>query len=108
MDIRTISLTQGKETIVDDEDYDVLMLFKWSALEQGNGKIWYAVTNSSRTLPIPRTMIAMHRFILGPFPGKEIDHVNGDGLDNRKANLRRATRTQNTANGRAWGGISKY
>lgn len=40
----------------------------------------------------------MHREILQPGPGFEVDHVNGDGLDNRRANLRECVRTQNNAN----------
>lgn len=93
--MRTIPLTQGKVAIVDDEDYEELSKHKWYATEK-YGK-WYAV----RHLPRQRRKqkaIQMHRKIIGFPEGKDIDHINHNGLDNRRANLRICTRSQNKKN----------
>ena len=86
--MREIPLTQGKVALVDDEDYDELIKHRWCASKHGSR--WYALT------AINHHLVYLHRFIL---PNKhEIDHINGDGLDNRKVNLRSCNRSQNNAN----------
>ena len=93
-----IPLTQGKVALVDDADYERLAAFKWYALR--SGRRWYAVRMTSRTLG-PQRPIYMHHEIFGkPPPGLETDHVNGDGCDNRRVNVRFVTRTQNQGNAR--------
>ena len=88
--VRTIPLTKGLFAIVDDEDYQALSLHKWSATDCGNMTYALREENGRR--------IYMHRTILSPPPGSETDHVNMNGLDNRKCNLRVATRSQNNGN----------
>jgi len=91
--MKEIPLTQGKVALVDDDDYERVMQFKWYVFKTGNR--WYAGSNSPG-LPM---RILLHRFILGLKPNDpEVDHVNGNGLDCRKSNLRFATRSQNMAN----------
>ncbi len=89
-----INLTQGKVAFVDDEDYERVSRFKWYARNsRGN---WYA----TRTLPTingKRKQIQMHSFIL-EFPALEIDHKDGNGLNNSRGNLRLATHSQNCYN----------
>lgn len=86
--MKTIPLTQGKVAMVDDEDYPVVSRFAWQYA--GNG---YAITGSLG----PK--IYLHRLVYGRKNGKtEIDHINGDRLDNRKQNLRLATRAENSYN----------
>jgi len=94
---KKITLTQGKIVIVDDEDYDWIRQWKWCAAK--DHQCFYAV----RGIWIKGTYkaIRMHRQILNPPPNKEVDHINGDGLDNRRCNLRISTRSQNGANQRA-------
>ena len=90
--MRIIPLTKGHVAPVDDEDYDELSRFNWQVDEWG-----YAV----RYQGLPggkQTTIRMHRQILNAPRGVEIDHVNRDTLDNRRENLRVATRRQNMAN----------
>ena len=83
---KSIPLTQGKFAIVDDEDYDEIARHKWYYL---NG---YAQRHA------PRGVTRMHRVIAGTPPGMDTDHINGDGLDNRRSNLRVCTHSQNMAN----------
>lgn len=98
-----IPLTQGLFAIVDKEDYERLNKHKWHASYDGNGL--YASTNIVDGLN--RKTLKMHRFIMNAQKGQMIDHINGNGLDNRKVNLRFCTRSQNGANRRACG-TSKY
>jgi hypothetical protein len=84
---RRIELTRGKYTIVDPEDYGWLNKYKWHT-NCGNGKFYAANKN------LPK----MHRLIIKPPNNLFVDHINGNGLDNRKANLRLATCAQNNWN----------
>jgi len=91
--MKYIELTQEKYAIVDDENYIWLKRNKWTFTQ--NGKIEYAaryLTSSSGK----RIKIYMHQEIIPC--AKEIDHINGNGLDNRKENLRSVTRSQNNLN----------
>lgn len=90
---KEIPLTKGKKAIVDDSDYEWLM--RWSWCFNSNG---YAV--SATFTGIKGKVVYMHRLIMEPPKGKDIDHINGDGLDNRRSNLRIATRSQNLCNKR--------
>lgn len=83
--MRFIPLTQGKLTIVDDEDYDFLNQWKWSWLKNNWGG--YAVRGTRCRKEHRQNMIYMHRFIINTTKGMEVDHVNGNKLDNRKSNL---------------------
>lgn len=92
---RRVPLSQGKFTLVSDEDYERVMQFKWS---YDNG---YASRNAYTKLPdgtVRRERIMLHRFIMGTPPGMDCDHRNRNKLDNRRCNLRNATRSQNMAN----------
>jgi hypothetical protein len=95
--MKTIPLTQGKEALVDDEDYDELNKYKWHAhLDPETGQ-WCAVRNLPR-INGKRKNIKMHRQIMGDPIGKSIDHKNHDRLDNRKSNLRICSHSQNNSN----------
>lgn len=100
---REIQLTRGKVAIVDDEDYDRLHAFKWLAIENRKGGVWYAArTISGRrkngTRKGGRTIL-MHREILNTFDRAiETDHINHNGLDNRRQNIRTASASNNRAN----------
>ncbi len=96
--MKVIEITRGLSAIVDDEDYDLVAHRRWQAkpaVRQVEGKTaWYAQAQFDR-----RTVF-MHRLILGAEKGQEVDHINGNGLDNRRANLRFCNRSQNSANTR--------
>lgn len=86
--MRKIKLTRGKEAIVDDDDFEYLNKFKWHYQAQG-GYAFRAKQHGARQ---------MHRTIVNCPGGKFVDHINGDGLDNRKSNLRICTKAQNGMN----------
>lgn len=94
---RTIPLTKGKVALVDAEDYTDLSRFKWQALVHPKAKTSYAVRSSPLVNGV-RRYILMHRHICGVPKEVEIDHRDGDGLNNRRSSLREATSEQNSHN----------
>jgi hypothetical protein len=90
---RRIPLTQGRFAIVDPEDYDRISRYKWH-LNKGTHTC-YAVRSLTNGKKEPRKNMRMHDLILNLPPDRYCDHINHNGLDNRKANLRPATRAQN-------------
>lgn len=94
---RKIPLTRGECAIVDDEDYDYLMQFSWQYDPKGYAQRGRLISEQRRKGR--KGTILMHRQIMGfdkPRPG--VDHINGNGLDNRKVNLRPANQSLNNAN----------
>jgi len=99
--MKEIKLTKGKVALVDDADYDLLNQLNWYAF--WNGKTFYAARNSPKKRGVT---IFMHQMILGVKGG---DHINGNGLDNQRANLRACTVSQNGMNAQPrLGCASKY
>ena len=97
-----ITLTQGKLTIVDDEDYEFLNQWKWHY--GGKGYAVRTIYTGSRTNGTRKGIkIMMHRIIMKTPVGMETDHRNGNTLDNRKVNLRNCTRIQNRWNNKSKG-----
>jgi hypothetical protein len=104
--VREISLTKGLVALVDDADYELVAAFSWHA-SRGTKGGWYA-RRMVEGRPHTR-YISMHRFLLDEPAGLGVDHRNGNGLDNRRSNLRLATQLQNNRNqrispDRQWGG----
>lgn len=93
--MKKIELTRGKETLVSDEDYEELKQHNWCVTPQDGGK-WRAVRRDPSSSV--GSLIYMHRQILDPPDDMQVDHINGDPLDNRRENLRLATQSQNLAN----------
>lgn len=92
--MKEIQLTRGMVALVDDEDYIFLAQWKWAYKDKGHRNTGYAVRGKS--MPNGRYKVfAMHRVIMDALITHEIDHINGNGLDNRKENLRIATKAQN-------------
>jgi hypothetical protein len=87
-----ILLTRGKVALVDQEDYDFLMQWKWTLHSEG-----YAYRNNREGDRFPR-IIMMHRIINHTPKGMVTDHINRNRLDNRKVNLRSATKRENSLN----------
>jgi hypothetical protein len=102
--MKTIQLTRGKVALVDDCDYERLSMLEWCALKHPS--TFYAV-KSGRTAT-GRKMTYMHREILKPPHNMQCDHIDGNGLDNRRCNLRICTQAENLRNGRARAGSSRF
>jgi hypothetical protein len=94
--MKIITLTQGKEAIVDDSDFDLLSQWNWYAVNNSD-RGFYAVANME-----PGKPTRMHRFLLSiNDPKIFVDHINHNGLDNQRVNLRTCTRLQNQRNRRS-------
>lgn len=99
--MKQIPLTQGKFAIVDDEDYEFLSQWKWH-ISHG-----YALRSDLSSYP--KKTISMHRVITGTTGNQLVDHIDRNGLNNQKSNLRIVTRTQNGMNRKSHSGSSsKY
>lgn len=95
--MKKIRLTLGKYALVDDSDFEWLNQWKWYAIKDHN--IYYARRAYKNPSPPPRQKAEiMHRLILGVEGNTKVDHVNHNGLDNQRRNIRVATVSQNTAN----------
>lgn len=98
---RRVKLTKGKYAKVDACDYERVTSIRWSAVKKGRN--YYAL--SYRSVGGRKYNLGMHRYILGVRErGIVVDHINHDGLDNRRGNLRRASHRENMRNMRKWKG----
>jgi len=92
--MKKIKLSRGLFATVDDDQYEKLNAFKWSALK---GRYTYYAVRTQHNL---KKTILMHRQIMEAAKGTLIDHKNGNGLDNTKENLRFASYAENQHNRR--------
>jgi len=85
--MRGILLTKGQFTVVDNEDYDLVVQHKWLATAAG-GKFYAA-----RKIQTPKgsRLLYLHRFLMRPPDHLVVDHINHNPLDNRRSNLRVCT-----------------
>lgn len=90
--MKRIPLTQGKFAIVDDNDFEWISKIKWYARKDRNN--YYAENHKGNR----KSSTKMHRMIINAPEGFSVDHINGDGLDNQRKNLRLCTTEENTRN----------
>lgn len=95
--MKEIRLSNGRMAQVDDADFEWLSAWNWHC--HGEGRKRYAGRFERRGAGV-RVFISMHRVIAGAQAGQEVDHVNGDTLDNQRANLRCCSRFENHRNQR--------
>ena len=102
--MKRIKLTKGQFALVDNEDFDKLNQWKWQI--QNDRRTFYARTR--QRIGKKRPSFRMHRVIMKAKKGQQIDHRDGNGLNNQKSNLRFCTRSQNHMNEGPRGGTSKF
>ena len=95
---KQIPLTQGKCAIVDATDYEWLVEWKWSLVESNRCHTSYARRYLRGSKRNHAKYATMHREIMNTPKGMQTDHINGNGLDNRRCNLRVVTQSQNQMN----------
>jgi len=104
--MKNISMVGGHIVLVDDEDHECLSQWNWHFC---NGYAQRVCGIGGPTAKYKRFHVLMHRQIMGDIESVFYDHINGNKLDNRKANLRPCTNAQNQANQKIkTGGTSKY
>lgn len=93
----------GGHTLISETDLEAVSEYKWCVNKKEAGK-------KTSYVRMPDDSRKLHQFLLGPAPeGHVIDHINGDGLDNRRENLRFCTHGENHANeGKRVGGTSAF
>lgn len=92
--MKEIILTNGMKSKIDDKDFDVVNLYNWYAEKHGLN------FRAHRTFRVDgkNKKIYLHRFILKLKKLEIIDHIDGDGLNNQRSNLRICTQKENCAN----------
>jgi hypothetical protein len=95
-DVAYVTLTKGYEAIIDAADVPLVEGFNWSAFVNKDRRTVYAV-RGGRYGP-KRLLIRMHRVIMNTPSEMKTDHIDGNGLNNRRTNLRVATNSENMRN----------
>ncbi len=93
--MKKIKLTQGQYALIDDADFEWLNQWKWRAGK--HGRSWRASRTVFNRLP-NQASIFMHRVIMKAKKGQEVDHIDGNGLNNQRKNLRFCTHAENSKN----------
>jgi hypothetical protein len=101
---RTIPLTKGYSATIDADDYEFVSSWKWCA--RVHGRTVYAA-RASRYCG-RHHIVYLHRMLMLPGHDEQVDHISGDGLDNRRCNLRIASNAQNQHNRTRTFGCSRY
>jgi hypothetical protein len=92
--MRTITLRKGESALVDAGDYEAVAGMRWARSPDGYAEGFVRVDGKTKK-------VYMHRILLSPPADMDVDHINGNRLDNRRCNLRIVTRGQNLQNIRA-------
>ncbi len=88
--MKQIELTDGLITLIDDDDFELVSKYKWRPKK--DKRTFYAVTGRNPVIKLHKCIIKTDGFI--------IDHIDGNGLNNQKSNLRIAANAQNVCNRR--------
>lgn len=93
--MRTIELTQGYEALIDDDDYDRVSQYNWCASVR-DSRVY--AQHSVKLSGGAYTQESLHRFIMNATKGTLVDHIDRNGLNNQKSNLRVCDHKQNQWN----------
>ena len=107
--MKVLKLTQSKIAKIDDCDYVKVKEHTWFAHKSKKKSIkdnWYAGTNIH--IDGKYKTVHLHTLIMKTPKGYDVDHIDGDGLNNQRSNLRICTRSENLRNQRKSKGASKY
>ena len=97
--VQPIYLTRGQIAWVDDCDYARISAHKWTAKPADQvAEKWYAFRTISQNRR--KATVYLHREVMNAPQGSLVDHLDGDGLNCQRANLRLATHAQNVVNRR--------
>lgn len=99
----SLALPSGDLVLFDEADQHLIDQYRWSVMRRSHTNYVRGYIRGSRAAGY----VQMHRILLD-LPVSDVDHVNGNGLDNRRVNLRTATRGQNNANRSSRVGQSGY
>lgn len=94
-DVAYVTLSKGLTAVIDAADAELVGQWNWRAQHKG-GNTFYAVREVGKRSE--RKTIHLHRLLMGFPEGLEVDHIDCNGLNNRRSNLRTATRGQNARN----------
>ena len=98
-----VPLTKGLATTIDDSDAERVSGHVWRAHRATTAREnWYAYTK------INGKKVYLHRFLTDAPKGLDVDHIDGDGLNNRRENMRVCTRSQNNQNSIQFAKINGY
>lgn len=93
-DVALITLTRGQVALVDIVDIPLIAGHNWCSIPRNDKQGFYAATG--------KPMVQMHRLIVGAVEGQQVDHKDGDGLNNRRSNLRPCTQAENARSRRVF------
>jgi HNH endonuclease/AP2 domain len=98
-------IINGHEVMWSDEDHAIVTSYKWGAhsYKKNDGPDRFYVSSK-----VDGKTVYLHRLLTNAPKGIDVDHINGNGLDNRRENLRLASRSQNAANKPSYNGSSIY
>lgn len=83
--------------LLDEADLSAVLEHNWYAVRKGN-KIYACTTLYDKNRSSKRYKLYMHRYLKGAIKGETVDHVNGDGMDNTRCNLRKCSKAENARN----------
>lgn len=98
---RLLPLTKGQFAIVDEADFAWASQWTWRLSHDGYARRGKRINGK-------QTIYTLHRELMGNPDGMDVDHINGNRLDNRRCNLRVCTRAQNVRNKRKLNGTNPY
>lgn len=93
-----LTMPNGMECLVDRQDISIALGYRWDAKRDRGTH--YAKTSAYLNGDGSRRSVSMHRLIMSPPDNMQVDHINGNGLDNRRSNLRLLTHDENQWNQR--------